>query len=84
MQNLTAPQIAAQLVAFAGSGIKPEAVADRYAKGAEDMRHVAAKAAAARSGKFRGFTAERAAFMAEQNARLAVEVPAAIRQLLAA
>ena len=84
MQNMTADQIAAKLVAFAGAGIKPDIVEARYRSGADDMRDVAAKAAASRSGKVRGYTAEHATRMAEQNDRLASEVPAAIRRLLAA
>lgn len=84
MQTKTADQIAAQLVAFAGAGIKPDVVEARYRSAADDMRKVAAKAAASRSGKFRGYTAEHATRMAEQNDRLASEVPDAIRRLLSA
>lgn len=78
----TPEMIAGEMVRFAGRGIKPEIAAAMYAKSTDDMLEVAAKAAAHKTGKFRGYTQAHALELAALSKRNAVEVPAAIRRML--
>jgi hypothetical protein len=79
----TPDDIAAELIRFAGRGINADIVAATYESNAADSLEVAAKAAAHKTGKHRGYTQDHALELAALNRRNAVEVPAAIRRLLA-
>ena len=64
-----------------GGKAKPETVAATFRSNAATMREYARKAAASKSGKFHGYTVERATESAEELERRAVSVPAELRKL---
>lgn len=59
-------------------GAKPELVAQSFRQSAATMEKYAEKARASRTGLYRGYTAEKAMAHAEEQARRAVSVPAAM------
>ena len=84
MMTLKTPEQVARIVIGMTRG-KPDltAISSSYIKSAEEMREYADKAAAAKSGKYRGYTATRAHALAEQCERYAVSIPAAILAMMA-
>ena len=83
MAKLTPEQAARALLAMHGTGIQPDLVARNYRNAAETLRGYAAKAADARSGKYRGYTEARALEEAADNDWRAEHVTAELRKLMA-
>lgn len=76
-------EVAAFTFRLTGGNAKPEIVAESFRRGAVQMREIAAKAAAAKSGKYRGLTQTQALELAAEQAARSVSVPAALRALIA-
>jgi hypothetical protein len=85
IRNSRTPEVVAQdVIRLTGGRCCPERTAETYRIGAENMRRIAEAAARSPSGKANGYTEAHALEMAGRNERNAVEIPAAIRRLLAA
>lgn len=78
---MNANQVAASMARMAGAIPCPHRIAAGYIATADDLRRVADKAAASKSGKHRGYTFATATVAAERMERMAVEVPAALREM---
>lgn len=76
--------VAMDVIRLTGGKCDPERTAETYRINAENMRRIAEAAARSATGKANGYTQAHALEMAARNERNAVEVPAAIRRLLAA
>lgn len=82
--EMTPSAVAASMVRMAGVIPCPHHIAAGYLATAADLRRVADKAAAAKSGKHRGYTFDTATVAAERMERMAIEVPAALREMAVA
>lgn len=82
MQKFTPEQVAFITMRMTGGKAKPEIVAAGYLKSANDMREYAAKASASKSGKYRGYTRERALELAKDCDERAISVPSEIRKIM--
>lgn len=78
----TPAQVASRMIAMTGGKVDVDGIAAGYRATAADFREVAIKAGNAKSGKFRGFTPERAMANACNADALAVSVPAELRKLV--
>lgn len=85
MARIASPEfIAATIVSTPGFRVESlAAVGAKYLANAARLRDVASKAAASKSGKFRGYTAEQAQGIAAMHDLYASEVPNAARRLMA-
>lgn len=82
IQPMTAAAIAKSLLKLAGPDINIDIVREGYLSAAADLRRVAEKAEASKSGKFRSFTPDHARRCADLQARMADEVPAELAKLI--
>jgi hypothetical protein len=79
----TPAEVAAFTFRLTGGKPNPEATAETFRKGAVTMREYAAKAAASKSGTYRGYTEAQALELAAEQEERAVSVPAELRKLMA-
>lgn len=79
----TPAEVAAFTFRLTGGKVNPEATAETFRKGAATMRDYAAKAAASKTGVYRGYTEAQALELAAEQAERAVSVPTEIRKLMA-
>lgn len=80
---LTPRQCAEFTMRLTGGNPNPDITAKTYRANAETMRQYAAKAAAHKSGKYRGYTQADALELAAMGDERAISVPAEIRKLMA-
>lgn len=85
VRRISPQELAAGMVRFGGPDGRPpspEAVRAQYQKNAAQMRDVAARAAASKSGKCRGYTPEKASELAHLHESYSELVPAEMRRLV--
>lgn len=84
IRKQTPAEVAAFTFRLTDGKVDPDITAESFRRGAREMREIAAKAAAAKSGKWRGMTEQEALDLAADQEARSVSVPAELRKLIAA